>query len=92
MGTPDQPVLDCSTTYYANPLRKSCTRLGTGHLGITAHSARTGFATDSVVNRAPFSDIKLAIRWSSDSNVKVYLDAIMSRAMFSVPSVPKCRE
>ena len=72
-------------------LSRALQRLGLESLGVTPHSARAGFATDGIVNKIPFQQLKIEGRWQSDSSLKIYIDAIMSRAISSVPSVARWR-
>ena len=62
-------------------------RLRLDHLGISAHSARAGFATDAFVAGWLLTDIQLVGRWSSLSSLKIYLDALMSRAISAAHEV-----
>ncbi len=40
----------------------------------------------------PFSEIKAKDRWSADSSLKIYLDAVMSRPISSADAVAPYRE
>lgn len=90
--TDDTLLLGLTTAKYAAAIQRACLRLGIAHIGITAHSARAGFATDAVVRREKFSDIKQQGRWASDTSLKIYTDAIMSRAISSAASVARWRK
>ena len=82
-------VVGMSTQQYAAALRRALVRLGLEDLGITPHSARAGYATDAGVARKPFRDLKLEGRWASDTSLKIYLDALMTRAISAAPSVAR---
>ena len=84
---PNLPVLGVSPAQYNAHIRQALNELGLGMLGITAHSARAGFATDEVVKGTHFTTIKALGRWSSDSSLKIYLDAVMSRGISAAPDV-----
>ncbi|CAK0885210.1 unnamed protein product, partial [Prorocentrum cordatum] len=42
----------------------------------TPHSARAGFASDSVARGVPFQDIKEAGRWLTESSLRIYVDVV----------------
>lgn len=79
------------TGQYGNSVRKSGVRLGVGMFGITAHSARSGFAADLIVKGHPFQEVKALGRWASDSPLRIYIDAVMSRAISAAPQVANWR-
>lgn len=79
------------TGKYSRALHRALVRLGLDHLGLTPHSARAGFATDGIVRRIPFQQLKAEGRWASYTNLKIYIDAIVSRAISSVPTVARWR-
>ena len=49
--------------------------------GFTPHSARAGFATDSIAEGKRFLETKEAGRWIADSSLRVYLDVVGSAAI-----------
>ena len=59
-----------------------------GEVGADVDFARL---EDAVVAKVPFSELKAAGRWASDSSLKIYLDALMARAISSAPSVLRWR-
>ena len=46
------------------------------NLGITPHSGRAGFATESVLAEVPLPEIQAAGRWLSESSFKSYVDIV----------------
>ena len=91
MASDDEFMFGGDTGNLARALALALKRLGLDTLGITPHSARAGFATDSIVRRIPCQQFKVEGRWQGDSSLKIYTDAIISRAISSVPSVARWR-
>ena len=86
---PAFPVAGHSTDTYNKSIRRALNAKGLGFLDITAHSARAGFATDEIVKGTKFEEVQAAGRWASAKSLRIYLDAVVSRAISSAPEVAR---
>ena len=70
-----------SYAQYARLLAKVWSQAGVDHLRFTAHSARSGWATELRLRGTPFPEIKSQGRWSSDKSLITYLDVATATMM-----------
>jgi len=69
-----------STAQLNHLLFKACRIVGV-YRHWTIHSARSGWATDAYLNGVPFTNIKDAGGWASDSALRIYLDAVAAKTL-----------
>ncbi|CAK0821636.1 unnamed protein product, partial [Prorocentrum cordatum] len=76
LGTPPEGLLfPYSLVDYRHRLKQFEAALGLD-IHWTPHSARAGFASDSVARGVPFQDIKEAGRWLTESSLRIYVDVV----------------
>ena len=65
-----------TVTQFNAMLRKAASLAGLKSSNWTAHSARSGWATEQNLMGTPFAILKERGRWKSDASLRVYLDSI----------------
>ena len=75
-STPDGAYLTPIGTYsrWSSLLRRAWQMAHVEQLGFTAHSPRSGWATELRLKGVSFTEIKTQGRWSSDKSLLTYLD------------------
>ena len=69
-----------SIATYRRLLSKLDAELGI-NAGWTPHSPRAGFATESITNRVPFTEVRETMRHASDTSLRIYIDIVGAKAV-----------